>query len=160
MFCIPNSGQIRQSKKAAKFRKVNYLLAVDQDPKTAKSNRLGAGYLTAIQYLAPARVSGYQVCSSASEGCASACLHTAGIPFILQNKNRARIARTRFFMEARSDYFNCLFAEIEGFRMRCHRLGFKPRNPVEWHVRYPMGNGCPLAVRSLRRRPVLRLHQA
>lgn len=126
MFTIPDARQIRQSRQAAQSRKVNYLLAVDQDPKTAKSNRAGAGYLTAIQYLAPAMVSGYQVCGASTEGCARACLHTAGVPFIMQGKSRARIARTRFYMEARGDYFNCLYAEVEGFQMKCRRLGLKP----------------------------------
>lgn len=126
MFRIPDSRQIRQSRQVAQSRKVNYLLSVDQDPKTAKSNRAGEGYLTAIQYLAPATVSGYQVCGASTSGCARACLHTAGVPFIMQSKNRARIARTRFYMEARADYSNCLYAEVVGFQLRCRRLGLNP----------------------------------
>lgn len=108
MFSIPTRQQLREAKKLAKSVGVNYLLSIDSDPKTAKSNRLGVGYLTAIQYLAPYNLSGFQVCSSASIGCAAACLHTAGMPFIQEAKDKARIARTRFYVQQRDAYFRCL----------------------------------------------------
>lgn len=126
MFRIPLRHELHAAKRFAKQNGINYLLAVDQDPKTAKSNRLGVGYLTAIQYLAPARVSGHDVCQSASDGCTTACLHTAGMPFIQQAKNKARIARTRFYFEHRQDYFRCLYAEVVGFTAKCKGLGLKP----------------------------------
>ena len=44
--------------------------------KTSKGEKLG--YITYGLHLAPAKLSGYNVCSSASKGCASACLNTAG----------------------------------------------------------------------------------
>jgi len=126
MFSIPSGQQIREAKKLAKSVGINYLLSIDSDPKTAKSNRLGLGYFTAIQYLAPYNLSGFQVCSSASAGCASACLHTAGIPFIQEAKDKARIARTRFYVQHRKAYFHCLFAEVTAFEDKCASLGMKP----------------------------------
>jgi hypothetical protein len=46
------------------------------NPKTAKGER--AGYLTAALHLAPAMVSGRNVCPHSTAGCADACLNTAG----------------------------------------------------------------------------------
>ena len=46
------------------------------NPKTAKGEKLW--YFTAILHLAPATLSGFEVCSHRSAGCTAACLNTAG----------------------------------------------------------------------------------
>lgn len=46
------------------------------NPKTSKG--LKHGYLTSILHLAPADMSGFNVCPLASDGCKAACLNTAG----------------------------------------------------------------------------------
>lgn len=52
------------------------LLSVSADAKTVKGNEYG--YLTGILYLAPANLSGYEVCPKASDGCKAGCLFYAG----------------------------------------------------------------------------------
>jgi hypothetical protein len=46
------------------------------NPKTEKGK--GAGYWTFILHLAPAKLSGFNVCPMATQGCTMACLNTAG----------------------------------------------------------------------------------
>lgn len=119
------SKQIADARKLAKSKGVGYLLSVDSDPKTAKSNAANKGFYTAILYLAPAKLSGYQVCASAKE-CVDPCLHTAGNPVYLKAKEKARIARTRFYFEHRLEFFILLVAEIRAFIRKCDKLGMRP----------------------------------
>lgn len=49
-----------------------FKLLTPGNPKTEKGK--GLGYWTFILHLAPARLSGFQVCPMATEGCAAACL--------------------------------------------------------------------------------------
>src|SRR4051812_30271137 len=46
------------------------------NPKVEKGR--GAGYWTFILHLAPAKLSGFNVCPMATAGCKAACLNTAG----------------------------------------------------------------------------------
>ena len=53
------------------------LLNIDQNAKTVKGQK--KGYMTAILYLVPFKLSGYQVCPMAEvAGCVGDCLNTAG----------------------------------------------------------------------------------
>lgn len=52
------------------------VLSIEADAKTKKGNK--KGYLTGILYLAPANLSGLEVCVSRSTGCSEACLFSAG----------------------------------------------------------------------------------
>ena len=52
------------------------LLSVSTDAKTVKGEKIGV--LTGVLYLAPADVSGREVCAKRSKGCTDACLYTAG----------------------------------------------------------------------------------
>ena len=45
--------------------------------------------------LAPAKISGFNTCSSSSKGCEKACLHTAGNPVFMPQKTLGRVNRTR-----------------------------------------------------------------
>lgn len=120
---MPTKKSIRLT---AKCHGVNSLLSVDKDPKTAKSNRAGKGYLTAIQYLAPAKLSGNEVCSSRSAGCTIACLHTAGNKAYLPAKTRARVARTKLYFKDRELYADLLNVEIQTFVDKCNKLSMRP----------------------------------
>jgi len=125
-FTIPTRAEISAARKIARRYGVRSLLSdIGADPKTAKSNKLGK-YLTAIQYLAPADMSGTNLCSHASPGCISGCLFTAGNPIHLQGKTKARLARTRFYLEERSAYKIVLYAEILNHVKRCAKLELKP----------------------------------
>ena len=52
------------------------LLNLDANPKTVKGQK--RGYMTAVLYLAPADLSGWNVCPESTAGCRAACLNTAG----------------------------------------------------------------------------------
>ena len=69
------------------------------------------GYLTFGIHLAPARLSGYQVCPMASEGCTAACLNTAGRGKFDAVQN-SRITKTRWFFWNRAEFTAQLVKEI------------------------------------------------
>ena len=114
------------------------LLTIDADPKTSKGSKLG--YLTAVMYLAPYKLSGYQVCPMAEiAGCVGDCLNTAGRGGMarldaetvtidghtvkLNSIQKARIARTRFFFENRGGFMFQLYKEIKAARKKAAKLG-------------------------------------
>jgi hypothetical protein len=99
------------------------LLNLDNNAKTAKGRKYGIA--TAIMYLAPSDVSGYQTCPMASAGCKIACLNTAGRGR-MNMIQQARINRTRRFFEQRAEFMLQLEREIVGFLALCERDGFKP----------------------------------
>ena len=77
------------------------LLTIDRDTKTSKGVVLG--YLTAIQYLAPASKSGINVCKYSGE-CANMCLDTSG-RLKLTMSEKAQIERTLFMFKYRQTYY-------------------------------------------------------
>lgn len=81
------------------------------NPKVAKN--IGFGVLTAPLHLAPANLSGYEVCPMRSLGCTAACLHTAGNPAYMKGKNAARIRKTKMYFEERDLFMAQLYADIE-----------------------------------------------
>ena len=76
--------------------------------------------------LAPYNLSGFQVCPMASLGCQKACLHTAGNPVFMEQKNKGRINRTRFYFQDRIYFLSKLINEIANFEIWCDKNGFKP----------------------------------
>lgn len=106
------------------------LLNIDENPKTVKGQK--KGYMTAVLYLAPGDLSGFQVCPMASKGCLKACLNTAGRAGILKAGEttnaiqKARIARTKWYFEDRSEFMRQLFNEISAFERKALRKGLKP----------------------------------
>lgn len=104
---------------------VNSLLtAEDANPKTAKSGKLGIS--TAVLHLAPADLSGYEVCPMRSAGCTAACLHTAGNPLFMVNKEKARIARTKAFFEHRTIFMNRLVLELHKHDLKATADKYEP----------------------------------
>ena len=99
------------------------LLGIASDAKTVKGEVLGIR--TAIQYLAPATVSGFNMCKFASSGCAEACLFTAG-----RGKfnvvHQARINRTLRLINDHAEYMKRLVFEIARFVSEAIRDGMIP----------------------------------
>jgi hypothetical protein len=93
--------------------------------KIEKSNNAGGGYLTAIMYLAPYKLSGHNVCSNASPGCIQGCLNLAGRGKF-DNVQNARIKRTQWFYSDRKEFMTQLFKEIAAHVRKAHKLGLKP----------------------------------
>lgn len=91
--------------------------------KTAKGEK--KGWKTYGIHFAPSKVSGFNVCKWASNGCAMACLNTAGRG-IMSNVQEARIKKTKDFFMNRKDFMNRLIREINNAVKNCKRKGLKP----------------------------------
>lgn len=106
-----------------------------ENAKTSKGVKLG--YYTGILYLAPAKISGYEVCPRRSAGCTEACLYTAGMG-IFSNVQKARIAKTKWFFEDRDGFIQQLRADIKSIVKKASKLGLRPAvrlngtSDIEW----------------------------
>lgn len=99
------------------------LLNVDRNAKTHKGQ--SRGYLTGILYLAPANLSGFNVCPTASEGCKAACLNTAGRGAFTTTQ-AARIKKTLSYFNDRLAFMAQLKKEIISLQNKADRQGFIP----------------------------------
>jgi len=77
--------------------------------KTRKGQK--KGFTTYGIHLAPASLSGFNVCDSSSAGCRWACLNTAGRG-AMTSVQRARIKKTLFFFKDKQKFLAELWAEI------------------------------------------------
>lgn len=117
-----------------------YKLLTPGNPKTEKGR--GAGYWTFILHLAPARLSGFNVCPMATAGCKAACLNTAGRGGIMAGHGiltaddvangirntiqHARIRRTQLFFNDRLTFMNALHDDIAKAIRKARAAGFVP----------------------------------
>ena len=95
----------------------------DGNSKTVKGEK--KGWKTYGIHFAPSKVSGYNVCSWASKGCAMACLNTAGRG-AMKNVQDARIKKTINFFKERVEFMDNLVREINNALKLCKRKGLKP----------------------------------
>ena len=100
---------------------VSLLARPESNPKLAKGRKLGV--MSAPLHLAPAKLSGYEVCAKRTTGCTDACLHTAGNPAHMAGKTRARIARTKLYFEDRAFFMSALISEIAALESKAQRAG-------------------------------------
>jgi len=100
------------------------------NPKVLKG--LSQGYNTYILHLAPANISGYEVCPKRTKGCTDACLNLAGrggmfkrgeVTNVIQE---ARKRKTKMFFENRAEFMRLLVADIELGIKQSKRLGLTP----------------------------------
>jgi hypothetical protein len=91
--------------------------------KTSKGEKLGI--LTGILYLAPAKISGYEVCPMRSAGCTAACLYTAGMG-AFSNVQEARIKKTKMFFEQREEFFKLLHKDIKSLIAKAKKENLVP----------------------------------
>jgi hypothetical protein len=84
-------------------------LLTSGNQKILKGEKLG--YITKGIHLAPANLSGYEVCQWRSKGCTMACLNTAGRGQ-MNSVQDSRIAKTKLFFEERFDFLTKLSKEI------------------------------------------------
>jgi hypothetical protein len=99
------------------------LLSVSTDAKTVKGEKIGV--LTGVLYLAPADVSGREVCAKRSKGCTDACLYTAGRG-AFTNVQQARIAKTNWFFDDRESFMATLAKNITSIATKATKLGMVP----------------------------------
>ena len=100
------------------------------NPKIQKGSKLG--YLSFILHLAPADVSGREVCPKRTKGCTDACLNTAGRGGMFKRGEstnmiqEARKRKTRYFFEDREAFMADLVSDIfKGIR-QAKKLGLTP----------------------------------
>ena len=120
-------------------RSQGFRLLTPGNPKTEKGR--GLGYRTFILHLAPAKLSGFNVCPMATAGCKRACLNTAGRGGIsrggvltyrdiargVRNEiQTARRLRTRAFFEHRVEFMALLAFEIAKACKRARAQGYVP----------------------------------
>lgn len=104
-------------------------LLTDNNPKIAKGEALG--WHTFVLHLAPANLSGHEVCAGRTPGCTLGCLNMAGRGGIIRKGEttntiqRARIRRTKLFFEYRARFMALLVADIEAGLRIAHREGRK-----------------------------------
>ena len=84
-------------------------LLTTANTKIRKGEKLG--FQTFGIHLAPANLSGFNVCKVASVGCAASCLNTAGMG-VFSNVQIARIEKTRLFFKDKALFLSRLFKEI------------------------------------------------
>lgn len=91
------------------------------------------GYLNAIHYLAPASLSGWNLCPHASESCIAACLGwESGQAGMVKNDKdlnsvrKSRIEKAKRFMTDRVNYMADVVKSIELVIKKAHKIGFLP----------------------------------
>lgn len=100
------------------------------NPKIQKGTK--EGYLSFILHLAPADLSGREVCPKRTAGCTAACLNTAGRGGMFrkgENTNviqKARIRKTKYFFEDRAGFMEDLVTDIMKAVNYARRKGLKP----------------------------------
>lgn len=100
------------------------LLSVNSDAKTKKSNSAFPETLSAILYLAPAEISGNEVCPSRSPGCTAACLFTAGRG-AMTSVQKARVAKTKLYFENQTLFLQTLKNDLTLFQNYCTQEGLQ-----------------------------------
>ena len=96
---------------------MNLLTKPTANPKIAKG--LAADYATYILHLAPADLSGKEVCPKRTAGCTAACLNTAGRGGMFKKGEttnviqKARIRKTKEFFAARTNFMARLVEDVE-----------------------------------------------
>ena len=111
------------------MKRYTYKLLTDQasNPKTAKAQ--DSAYLTAILHLAPARLSGKNLCARSTKGCREACLNTAGrggINGADNNIQRRRIARSHMFLHDRESFQAQLIVDLIKLSVYATKIGKRP----------------------------------
>lgn len=87
------------------------------NPKLLKGEK--QGYLSFILHLAPANLSGKEVCPKRTAGCTAACLNTAGRGGMFKKGEttnviqQARIRKTKMFFEQRDEFMAQLVKDIK-----------------------------------------------
>ena len=100
------------------------------NPKIQKGT--AKGYLSFILHLAPADLSGKEVCPKRTKGCTDACLNTAGRGGMFkkgENTNmiqKARIRKTQLFFANRDQFMKDLYQDIVKAKKFADKQGLVP----------------------------------
>src|SRR5689334_6054345 len=110
--------------KAKKETGLTYLGNINSSSKIEKNGKV-SGQNTYVMYLAPASLSGFNVCPMATKECIAGCLNTSGR--VRLNKNNeivnSRIKKTKLFFEQREFFMKWLVAEIAVAKRKAKEAG-------------------------------------
>ena len=110
---------------AKKETGINYLGSVNLTTKHAKAYKYNE--MTYSLYLAPAKMSGYEVCPMRTKECTSLCLNESGMNRMnMRNEmiNEGRIKKTKLFFEERDYFMNWIISEITTAKNKAEKLGY------------------------------------
>lgn len=113
-------------KSAREFSGVTYLGDVNHSYKHSKAIKYDE--LVYTIYLAPAKMSGYEVCPLRTEECTLLCLNESGHNRIGTKTNRinnSRIKKTRLFFEQRDFFVNWMIEEIKSAKAKAEKNGLR-----------------------------------
>jgi hypothetical protein len=91
-------------------KKYGYGYLLGKSAKIDKSDK-ASDFENFIMYLAPHNLSGTNICAFASQGCAKACLYSAGRGKFT-SVQKARLNRTKHYLSDRKSFLKRLMAEI------------------------------------------------
>lgn len=106
----------------AELSEMNLLTPDHANAKTAKN--MGRGFASYILHLAPANVSGVNMCPAASMGCKAACLNTAGRGRFKAIQD-SRIRKTLYYLKVKDLFLSQLFKEISKLRVKAAKAGLQ-----------------------------------
>jgi hypothetical protein len=114
---------------AKKQTGLSYLGSINSSAKIVKNEKFNVN--TYIIYLAPASMSGYNVCAGASPECIASCLNFSGHNKIgkldennLSKIDKSRIKKTKLFFENREFFTLWAIAEIQYYYVKSLNMGF------------------------------------
>lgn len=133
---------------AKKATKLSYLGGVNTSAKIMKNGKVGVQTYTL--YLAPAKTSGYNVCSHSTPECRLGCLATSGRVKVETASGKstiidARIEKTKLFHENQSFFMDWLIAEIKAQKKISEAKGFvfsvrlNATSDIDWNQVYHNG---------------------
>ena len=111
---------------AKKLTSLSYLGGVATSSKIEKNLKMNE--MTYVLYLAPASLSGHNVCSMSTYECRESCLNESGrnrIDIHDNTTNIARIRKTKLFFEHREFFMGWLVDEIRTAKNKAEKLGFR-----------------------------------
>lgn len=110
---------------AKKDTGINYLGSVSMTTKHAKSYKYDE--LTYSLYLAPAKLSGYEVCPMRTDECTALCLNESGMNRMNMKDDmitKGRIKKTKLFFEHREYFVKWMIDEIIAAKKKAEKLGY------------------------------------
>ena len=110
------------------YKDLTKLMFTNGNPKTDKNLKIESlkKYWIKRLNLAPASISGFNTCASASQGCKEACLHEAGNPVFMPQKTLGRVNRTQLYFKDRAKFLSMITREIRNHEINCNKHGLKP----------------------------------
>lgn len=122
---LPDINTVPEVWRGARYVLRRLLGSGDSNPKLRKSNAAGTPFQTWGLAMAPARESGYQLCSSSSAACRVACLYRQGHSRADTTIAACRIAKAVAWKEHRDWFVQQLTHELRTIERRADRDGFE-----------------------------------